>query len=236
MLEVFKTNVGLFMTKFFGLNYFLSFLINVRILYLLSLILVVVFSLSLHEFSHAYVANFFGDHTARRFGRLTPNPLKHLSLLGTVCILIFGFGWARPVPVEMSKFKNPKKNMALVALAGPCANFILAFSGFVLYKVVLIFSNVGYRYFIFSFLENFFIYVVVLNLGLFVFNLIPIPPLDGSRVVMCFLPENVYYAIIRNEIFGSIVIMFLLYNGSLRSFVSRIVLVLLKFIGLDSVY
>ena len=227
------------MLKFFDLNYFLSFLTNVRIIYVISLVFAVVFSLSLHEFSHAFVANFFGDDTAKRFGRLTPNPLKHLSLLGTVCILIFGFGWARPVPVDMNKFKNPKKNMALVALAGPCANFILAFLGFILYKVAVIFSNFGYfgyRYFIFSFLKNFFMYLVVLNIGLFVFNLVPIPPLDGSRVVMCFLPESVYYTIIRNEMFGSFVIMFLLYTGSLRSFVSKIVLVLLKFIGVYGAY
>ena len=224
------------MENFFNLKYFLKYIIDVKILYLFSVVFVIVFSLSLHEFSHAFVANFFGDDTAKKCGRLTPNPIKHLSLLGTVCMFIFGFGWARPIPVDINKFSKPKQNMALVALAGPFANFVLAIFGFIIYRVVLILSNFGHRHYVFSFLTNFSMFIVILNLGLFVFNLVPIPPLDGSRVIMQFLPDQIYYVIMRNEIFGSFLIMFLLYNGSLRMLVSKIVLVLLKFLGFAGIY
>ena len=160
--------------------------------YLLSIILGLVPALlcvTLHEFSHGYAAYKLGDDTAKRAGRLTLNPLRSLDPLGLVMLLVFHFGWAKPVPVNMFRFKNPKRGMALTALAGPMCNLVLAVVFMFFYGLAFIplgRSAVGGY-----FLEMIQI-TAVISLGYAVFNLIPISPLDGSKVLYAFMRDEAY--------------------------------------------
>lgn len=159
----------------------------------------VLISLSLHEAAHAFVANKCGDPTAKALGRLTLNPLKHLDPIGTVMMLLTGYGWAKPVPVNSRYFKNPKRGMALTALAGPMMNFLLGFLGAVAYAfcyrglVAHPDSNLLYAAVLF------FNYFSMLNIVYMVFNLIPIPPFDGSRILLLFLPTKWYFSVMKYE-------------------------------------
>ena len=165
--------------------------------YLLSIILGLVPALlcvTLHEFSHGYAAYKLGDDTAKRAGRLTLNPLRSLDPLGLVMLLVFHFGWAKPVPVNMFRFKNPKRGMALTALAGPMCNLVLAVVFMFFYGLAFIplgRSAVGGY-----FLEMIQI-TAVISLGYAVFNLIPISPLDGSKVLYAFMRGEAYYKLMR---------------------------------------
>ena len=166
---------------------------------------VVVLSLSLHEMAHGYVAYKCGDPTAYHMGRLTLNPLKHLDPLGTLCMLVFGFGWAKPVPINTRNFRNPKRDMALSAAAGPMANFTLG----VISAILLGFFSAYYSYLHYTtdgFLTSFVYWVIQFcylsasyNFLLMVFNLIPIPPFDGSRIALVFLSPKHYFGIMRYE-------------------------------------
>lgn len=202
---------------------FLNNLINY--LYIIPCALI---ALSFHEFAHGWMANRLGDHTARNFGRLTLNPLKHLDILGTLCMIFFRFGWAKPVPVNSRYFKNPRRDMALTAAAGPIMNFILAFIGLLFYHIILAFfiafspsssfaSNIGSTAIIF------FGYFTVMNLSLGVFNLLPLPPLDGSRIFYVFLPEKIYFGIMKYERYIQFAILILLYLGLLDTPLNYIV-------------
>lgn len=151
-------------------------------------VLMVFISLPLHELAHAFVAYKLGDDTAYYQGRLTLNPFAHLDLLGTISMVLFGYGWAKPVPVNPIRFKgNMRRGMALCALAGPVSNLILAFIFLVLSKLVLLLGGAtGNDFFFFLFSILYVMYAS--NIGLAFFNLLPIPPLDGSRVLNYFLP------------------------------------------------
>ena len=183
--------------------------------YLLSIILGLVPALlcvTLHEFSHGYAAYKLGDDTAKRTGRLTLNPLRSLDPLGLVMLLMFHFGWAKPVPVNMFRFKNPKRGMALTALAGPMCNLVLAVVFMFFYGLAFIplgRSAVGGY-----FLEMIQI-TAVISLGYTVFNLIPISPLDGSKVLYAFMRDEAYYKLMRYEKYGSIVLFALVATGVL---------------------
>ena len=142
-------------------------------------------ALTFHEAAHGYVAYLLGDRTAKASGRLTLNPLAHLDLLGTLCMVIAGVGWAKPVPVDPRNFKHPKWGMAITALAGPCANVLLAL---VLMIAALAMNMVNNT--IVSALAQFFYITAVLNTGLAVFNLLPVPPLDGSKLLFPLLPNR----------------------------------------------
>lgn len=167
-----------------------------------------------HEVSHGVVALKLGDTTARDAGRLTFNPIKHIDIWGLLMMAIFRFGWAKPVPVDMRNFKHPVRDMAITAAAGPISNVILAFFAlciragavYVSQKTGGVISN-----FIITFME----YTAILSVGLAVFNVIPIPPLDGSKVLNALLPQNVYYKILRYERYGFLVMMVVLYTGIL---------------------
>ena len=159
-------------------------------------------ALSIHEFSHAFAAYKLGDPTAKSLGRLTINPIKHIDPFGAICMIFFHFGWAKPVPINARYFKKPRRDFALTALAGPLSNILF---GFILSLVYLICLNT-FRYTDSQFLNNlinntvYFIFILFsLNVGLGIFNLIPIPPFDGSRIVNVILPPKWYFKIMRYE-------------------------------------
>ena len=160
---------------------------------LLSVLFVIICILPLHEFAHGFIAVKLGDNTPKWDKRLTLNPLASLDPMGALALLLFGFGWAKPVQVNPRNFKNPKRGMAIVALAGPLANLLAAFVGVCILVPVLLYAPYNdFVLFIITFLN----YYVLVNIGLAVFNLIPIPPLDGSKILMAFLSDrmlNFYY-------------------------------------------
>lgn len=160
-----------------------------------------------HELTHGLFSYMQGDPTPKEQGRLSLNPAKHLDLFGTLCLIFLGFGWAKPVQVDPRYYKNPKWGMALVALGGPLANFVIAFlSGLIL---TLIEFYVPYSDFS-MILYNFFLYLIIINVGLGLFNLIPIPPLDGSKIIGAILPENSYHQYMKYQKYGMFFIIGLL--------------------------
>jgi Zn-dependent protease len=154
--------------------------------------------------AHGFAAVLLGDKTAKYDGRLSLNPLRHIDPFGAFSMLFFGFGWARPVMINPNYFKNYKRDMALTALAGPMSNFLLAFIGMILFLHLCPVINTIY---VTEFIRMF----IMLNIGLGVFNLIPIPPLDGSKIFLTLLPRRIYYEIMRYEQFGFIILIVALY-------------------------
>ncbi len=184
--------------------------IEIAILFLARLF-VVFCTLPVHEYAHAFVADKLGDKTARLSGRLTLNPMAHIDILGAIMILFVGFGYAKPVPVNPRNFKNPKKGMALTALAGPFSNILMAVVFMLLSNVLSLF---GSSLFVQAFYV-FFSFAASINIGLAVFNLIPIPPLDGSRVLELLIPDKYYYKFAQYERYIVIVIFGLIVFGVL---------------------
>ncbi len=173
------------------------------------------FAVTLHEVSHGYVAERLGDPTARLLGRLTLNPLRHLDPIGTIALLYFGFGWARPVPVNFNNLRRPRQDMVWVAVAGPLTNFSLAAISAVLLRILHLLPQVFAAQDTFSrILEPLGLMIAIslyINVILGVFNLLPIPPLDGGRVLTGILPAKPAQALARLEPFGFILILFLIF-------------------------
>jgi len=172
--------------------------------------LVLAIAFSVHEFAHAFVAYKFGDPTAQKLGRLTLSPLKHLDPIGTIAILLFGFGWARPVPVNRHNFKNPRLAGILTTIAGPISNFLLAIIGVVIWHILYKISyNVSVPSALFQTLDDFCGYFVSINVVLFVFNLIPLPPLDGYRIIEDLVSNDVRAKLSQYEAYGSVIFLIL---------------------------
>lgn len=183
-----------------------------KLLYVLISVFCVLLSLTLHEFGHGLAAYAMGDKTAKSSGRLSLNPIDHLDPIGALCLFLFGFGWAKPVPVNPYNFKYKKGGMVLTSLAGPITNFIIAFIAMLIMTIIgnVSFSSCGIGFDLASVFYNVCYYLLIMNLGLGIFNLIPIPPLDGSKVVGAVLPTDLYFNYMRYERFGFIILIILI--------------------------
>lgn len=173
----------------------------------------------LHECAHGFAADRLGDHTARVNGRLSWNPLRHIDPFGLLMMITAGVGWAKPVPVDAGNFKKPRQGMAITALAGPVSNFLLAF-------VALALSSLLYRVLVYAYLTDLLwnvlyylflllVRIAILSVGLGLFNLIPIPPLDGSKVLFSFLPDRLYFKILAYERYVMWALFILVFMGVL---------------------
>lgn len=167
--------------------------------------------LPLHEFAHGWAAGKLGDHTAKYSGRLTMNPLASFDPVGSLFLLLFGFGWAKPVPVDSRYFKNPKRDMALTAVAGPLSNFLAAWVGGIIYFGLILAARLSLP----EFVHNFFLAYITINVALAVFNLLPIPPLDGSKILGAFLSDRTLYNYYRYQNVIVMVAFLVLFSGML---------------------
>ncbi len=184
---------------------------------IISVLFVAIVILPLHECAHGLIAVKLGDNTPKWDKRLTLNPLASLDPMGALWLLLFGIGWAKPVQVNPRNFKNPKRDMALVALAGPVANLLAALIGAVIFVpyVIFILSNHAnvITYFFYYFLSSY----ITVNVSLAVFNFIPIPPLDGSRIVAAFLSDKAMYTYYRYQNIVVMIFFVILLSGSLNA-------------------
>lgn len=172
----------------------------------------VLIALVLHELAHGFVSYKLGDPTPKAQGRLTLNPLAHIDPMGAICLFLCGFGWAKPVAIDYSYYKHKKLGTALVSLAGPCMNFIIALVAAFGLKLCSVYGVPQ--------LINFFYILFSINVGLGVFNLIPFPPLDGSKILASVLPNKYYDTWMYLERYGFIILMFLLFFNILTPILS----------------
>ncbi len=169
-------------------------------------IITLIIAFTVHEFAHAYVAYRFGDLTAKKQGRLTLNPIQHLDPIGTILLFIAGFGWARPVPVNRFFFKNPRLAGVLVSVAGPISNLLMACLGFIIWYGLV---GTGLAEGMPEYVPNFFDTFIYLNMLLFVFNLLPFPPLDGYRIIEDLVPGHIRPKMTQFEQYGSLIFLIL---------------------------
>lgn len=173
------------------------------------------FAITLHEVAHGYVAEKLGDPTARLLGRLTLNPFRHLDPIGTLALVLFGFGWARPVPVNFGNLRNPRQGMVLVALAGPAANLLIAVLSALLLRVVFLYGGRFAGDMAFDHILQPVALMIAsslfINVLLGIFNLFPLPPLDGGRVMVGLLPERYGMQLARLEPFGFVLVLVLIF-------------------------
>ena len=195
------------------LSAFLNHMDWASLLDLLLRLAAVLICIIIHEVSHGLAAYRLGDPTAKAQHRLSLNPLRHIAPFGALMMLLVGFGWAKPVPVDMRYFKRPKSGMAVTALAGPVSNFLLAYLALLIAYTVLALAGAASA--LAWEIIDFCTLTASLSIGLGVFNLIPFPPLDGSKILGIVLPDRIYYKILHYEFAGTIVLMGLLWLGVL---------------------
>lgn len=194
----------------------------------LAILVIVFLVLPFHEWAHAFTAMKLGDTSVKYRGRLTLNPLAHIDPFGALALLLFGFGWAKPVPIDPRNFKNPKLGMGVVALMGPVANIVAAIFGGLIFHAVAafapsFFTDPGFGQYVYLFLR----FYIQINVSLAVFNLLPIPPLDGSKILFIFLPDRMVSWFYQHQQIISIVLIALLWMGVLSiplNFLSKYVL------------
>lgn len=200
-------------------------MLNLSLQDILIRVLALTLSLSFHEFAHAWSAHRLGDDTAKNMGRLTMNPRAHLDPIGTLMVLVAGVGWAKPVPVNPARFDRDrnitvKKGMLLTSVAGPVANLILATLAMIAYELmffianVLLVKDVMISMTLYEVFQKIFLVLISMNIGLAFFNLIPVPPLDGSRIFGSLLPDKYYYTMMRYERYIGIIFLVLVFFGS----------------------
>ena len=194
-------------------------------LYIIGILL----ALSLHETAHGWVAYKCGDPTAHNLGRLTLNPINHIDPIGFICMLVAGFGWAKPVPVYSRNLRNPRRDMALVSLAGPLSNILAALFFMIIYRIAYIplammalEAETAFAINIITAAIMFLQIIVDINITLAVFNLLPVPPLDGSKILYSFLPPKLYFKIMPYERYISLALMLLLVFGVLSPVISAV--------------
>ncbi|QQK07556.1 site-2 protease family protein [Miniphocaeibacter halophilus] len=200
---------------------------NVKIIDTLAMAVALLTALVLHENAHGIMAYFMGDDTAKNNGRLSLNPLKHLSLIGTLSLFIFKFGWAKPVPINPYKFKNKRLGNFLVSIAGIMTNLILAIIFIIVFGFI---KNMDVTNLFSFFLIQLISYLILYNVYLAIFNLIPIPPLDGSKIIYSFLPEKIVYKISSMEQYLNIILIILIFSGAIPKIISTAASSLLSFL------
>lgn len=199
------------------------------IIVILSRCFVVFCCLPIHELAHGLIAYKLGDNTAKNQGRLSFNPFAHLNPIGTLMIFLFGIGYANPVPINPNNFKNPKKGMALTALAGPASNLVMGFlSVFIYYALASFNSSSSVMYAV----TYFFYFSASVNVTLAVFNLLPIPPLDGSKVLSAVLPDDKYFKYMQYERYIMLILFALLFVGVLDTPIAWLSSVMMKLISI----
>lgn len=199
------------------------------LLYALSAFAVILLTMPVHEWAHGFIATKLGDPTPRYQGRLTLNPFAHIDYIGALCIILFGVGWAKPVQINPRNFRNPKVGMAITALAGPVSNILMAGLSLLLGNIVYVLLPTTFGLFVMSF----FTLVASTNIYLAVFNLIPIPPFDGSRILFAILPDKYYWRVMEYERILMFVLLLIIATGILDGpldFASDLIFGILDFI------
>jgi Zn-dependent protease len=191
---------------------------NASIFQYLAMVAPILLSLTVHEYSHGYIAYRLGDPTAKNMGRLTLNPVSHIDPIGMLMLFIVGMGWAKPVPINVHAFRNPKRDMALSSAAGPLSNFAMAALIGLIYRIFPQLQPLSADIGVLLFLKMNLFYFLFINVGLGVFNLLPIPPLDGSKILRGFLPDNKVYIVDYLERYGVFIILGLFLVGRLAGF------------------
>ena len=192
-------------------------------------IVVVLLCLVVHEVCHGLAAYWLGDPTAKLHHRLSLNPIRHLDPFGLLMMVVVGFGWAKPVPVDPRYFKNPKAGMAVTALAGPLSNLIMAYLSALALGALSALAAVRGESAGLALWLDFFALMVSLNIGLGIFNLIPIPPLDGSKVLFAFLPDRAYMTLMRYERYGFLALLVIMYLDVGSRFLTRAIVAVYQF-------
>lgn len=184
------------------------------IIRIISSLIVIFLTMPVHEYAHAFAAYKLGDNSQKYMGRLTLNPFAHIDWFGALCIILVGFGWAKPVQVNPYSFRMQKRDMAITAFAGPLSNLVVAFVA-VFLQNLMFYIMYSAQSLVFYYVAIVFQYIAIINISLAVFNLIPVPPLDGSKILAIFLPDRLYYKLMQYERYIYFAVIILVFSGVL---------------------